>query len=201
LRNGTIDLAGGELTHSGIAFNDAWHEPGTQYFAHGVETHGAIDVPKNVSYIRNDYHLEKLKVLARGLGVAIEGSHTIIRNCVIESAGNAGIFCAGPDVLIENCEIRLRQLVEGPESYDSPLRAAIVLRDASNAVIRNNRIRVDRGGLPSDTRCILVRDGATNVVVENNTFINVEEGDWISAMDGSDVVARGNKAEHRWQPW
>jgi hypothetical protein len=201
IRNGSVVVLGGGVSDSGIEFTDAWRQPAGQYFAHGADTHGAGDVPKSVSYVRNDYHFEGLKVRARGLGIAAEGGHTVIRNCIIESAGNAGIFCAGPDVLIENCEIRLRPLVEGQNSYYSPLRAAIVLRDASNAIIRNNRIRVDRGGLPSDTRCILVRDGATNVVVENNTFINVDEGDWITTMDDAVVTSRGNKTEHRWQPW
>ena len=198
LRGGTIDLAGGKRTGDGVVFKGAWHEPAGQYFAHGEAAGSAPRVPGNVDYIRNDYRFEDLKILARGLGLAAEGSHTVIRNCIIESAGNAGIFCAGPNVLIENCEIRLRALVEGPYTYQKPLRAAIVLRDASNAIVRNCRIRVDQGGLPSDTRCILVRDGATNVVVENNTFVNVDERDGVTTMEDAVVTRRGNQAVQRW---
>ena len=71
-----------------------------------------------------------------------------------------------------------------------------MLRDGTNAIIRNNRIRVDAGGLPSDTHCILVRDGATGVVIENNTFIGVD-GEFVTAMEGAEVDSRGNTSPRR----
>ena len=166
----------------------------------GNDTKSGLRAPKAVAYVKNEYLLEKIKVLSRGVSIAVEGGYNVVRNCIIESAGNAAIFAAGPNVLIENCDIRLHPLVEGQDHYDTPLRAAIVLRDGTNAVIRNNRIRVDKGGLPSDTHCILIRDGATNVLIENNTFINVE-GETVTAMEGSQIASRGNVTENRTRPW
>lgn len=201
VRNGTLDLSDDDRGDSGVTLLDGWTSPERMTLPHGGNLRELGAPPENVDYQRNDYRLETLKVLSNGVGVAIEGSHNVIRDCVVESAGNVAVFSAGPDNLIENCEIRLRPLARGPDALDSPLRGAIVLRDGSNTVIRNCRIRVDRGGLPSDTHCILVRDGATNVSVEDCTFINVEEKDWITAMEGANVASRGNRFERRWQPW
>jgi hypothetical protein len=201
LRNGTIDLSDDERGDEGVCLVDAWTRPTIMTLARGGESRELHAPPDQVDYRRNEYLVEKLRVLSNGLGVALEGSHNALRDCVVESSGNVAVFCAGPDNLIENCDIRLRALKRSPESEGSPLRGAIVLRDGSNTVIRNCRIRVDKGGLPSDTRCIRVRDGATNVTVEDCTFINVEPDDWITAMDGAEVTSRGNRTEHRWQPW
>lgn len=201
LRDGTLDLSDDDRGDSGVLLVDAWARPAVMTLARGGDGPHYAKAPTDPSYQRNDYRVERLKVLSNGIGVALEGSHNVVRDCVIESAGNVAVFSAGPDNLIENCEIRLRPLVRGPDSYNSPMRGAIVLRDGSNTVIRNCRIRVDPGGLPSDTHCILVRDGATNVSVEGCTFIDVEEKDWITAMEGANVASRGNRFERRWQPW
>ncbi len=197
VRNGTLDLSDDDRGDNGITLVDGWSRPARMTLAHGANSRELGAPPEKVAYQRNDYRLEKLKVLSNGVGVALEGSHNVIRDCVIESAGNVAVFSAGPDNLIENCEIRLRPLARGPDAYNSPLRGAIVLRDGSNTVIRNCRIRVDTGGEPSDTHCILVRDGATGVSVEDCTFINVEEKDWITAMEGASVTSRGNRFERR----
>lgn len=201
LRNGRISLGGGNLAGGGVELTDAWHGAAGRYLAKGQAVIGNLEAPNGVAYADNDYLLEDLRIQAAGLGVALEGRRSVIRRCHIDSAGNAGIFCAGPDTLIEDCDIRLRALEAGPYSFHSPLRAAIVLRDGGNAVIRNCRIRVDRGGLPADTHCILVRDGASGVTVENCTFVNVDPDDWITTMEGARVSSRGNKSERHWQAW
>jgi hypothetical protein len=201
VRNGTLDLSDDDRGDSGVTLIDGWTSPGRMTLPHGANSRELGAPPENVAYLRNDYRLEKLKVLSNGVGIALEGSHNVIRDCVVESAGNVSVFSAGPDNLIENCEIRLRPLAPGPDAGNSPLRGAIVLRDGSNTVIRNCRIRVDPGGLPSESHCILVRDGATNVSVEDCTFVNVEEKDWITAMEGASVASRGNRFERRRQAW
>lgn len=198
VRNGTIDLSDDSRGDDGVTLVDAWTDPGVMTLARGEDGAGYAMAPKDPAYQRNEYRLEKLKVLSNGVGVALEGSQNALRDCVVESSGNVAVFSAGPDNLIENCEIRLRPLERSPTSENSPLRGAIVLRDGSNTVIRNCRIRVDKGGLPSRTHCILARDGATNVVVENCTFVNVDEADWITSMEGARVESRGNKSERRW---
>jgi hypothetical protein len=187
VRNGTIDLARGEGTLVAVEFAEQWHDTQwrTTARAANVTTPYYRRVPEGVTYTRNDYRFEQLKVLAKSIALSVEGSHTVIRDCVIESAGVAAIFIAGPNVVIENCEIRLRPLAkDAQEGTSNPMRAAIFLRDASGAVIRNNRIRVDEGGEPSQTHCIVVRDGASDVVIEGNTFINVK-GEPVTLLDGS----------------
>lgn len=195
--NGTIDLARGENTRDALTLLNRWYSPGAMTGKRPDDACGARACPPvSQSYVRNDYRLERLKVFSNEIGIAAEGTHTVIRDCVIEASGNAAIFIAGPNATIENCEIRLRNLVRGAYAYGRPTRAAIVLRDGSNAVIRNNRIRVDYGGWESDTHCILVRDGARDVLVEGNTFINVR-GEPVTLMEGAEAVVRNNKADQK----
>lgn len=205
LRNGVIDLARGEHTLTGIQFVNEWGSPAAQTVERPIKrvrqqgVVGDIEV-ENITYERNDYLFERLKVLTNGLSMAVEGSHTVIRNCVIESSGNAAIFIAGPNVTIESCEIRLRKSRKWG-SYSNP-RAAIVLRDGSNAIIRNNRIRTDYGGdgKETETHCILVRDGAKNVLIEGNTFINVK-GEPVTLTESAQAIMRDNKQEEHWLPF
>lgn len=186
LCNGTIDLAGGEGTGSAIDFVDIWHGKNKLISGRPQNTRG---IPLVVKYIKNNYNFRQLKILANKTAITVEGTHTIIRDCVVESADFAAIFIAGDHVLIENCEIRLKK----PQSDLRSERAAIVLRDGSHAVIRNNRIRVDYVvGENEKTHCILVRDGATNVLIENNIFINIK-GDPVTLTEESQAIVRNNK--------
>jgi RHS repeat-associated protein len=188
LRNGTVDFARGKWTKEAIHFVTKWRGPREQTVGRPIDSSdGAI------RYERNNYRFENLRVLAKQAAIVVEGSHTVIRNCVIESSANAAIFVAGDHVIIENCEIRLRKSGRGTVP-----KAAIVLRDGSHAVIRNNTIRIDYGRDAEDqTHCILVRDGATDVVVEGNTFVNVK-GKPVTLTEGSTATVRGNHTEKRW---
>lgn len=187
VRNGAIDLARGTDTGGGMSFSDQWH-------AHNLLTAGRPrDLQGNVldmvDYPRNDYRFEDLRILANDVALSVEGSHTVIRHCVIESADKAAIFIAGDNVVIENCEIRLRKSWRG--RIGQP-RAAIVLRDGANAIIRDNRIRVDHDEKGQDElHCILVRDGAQNVLIEGNTFIGVK-GDPVTLTEGAGATVRHN---------
>ena len=194
--NGVIDYARGDHTGRAVGFWHHWDETDICFKGRGGRDGNP---PADIVYVRNDYRFEDLKILANEAALVVEGSHTVIRNCVIESAGTAAIFIAGPNVTIENCEIRLKNLVEGTYACNTPTRGAIVLRDGSGAVIRNNRIRVDYGGWPSETHCILLRDGAKDVLVEGNTFINVD-GEPVTLTEGSQAVVRDNKRERRLWP-
>jgi hypothetical protein len=194
LRNGTIDLARGERTGTAVKFTSEWREPAALTGARGVKDCGKWCSPPGVRYEKNEYRFESLEILAHELALAAEGTHTVIRNCVIESAGNAAVFVAGSNLIVENCEIRLRDLARGTHARGRPTRAAIVLRDGSNAIIRNNRIRLDYGGWESDTHCILVRDGARGVVVEDNVFVNVR-GEPVHLAEGGEASVRNNRSE------
>jgi hypothetical protein len=195
LCNGTIDLTGGERTGIGCYLRDAWGG------AHFTNPYGDLR-PRRASpdnYTRNEYLLENLKIYTLDIGVLLEGSHNVIRNCVIHASGQAAIACAGPHLTIENCEIWLKPS-SGEQHVSKKLpRAAIHLRDGSNAIIRNNVIRISEaeGDKPS---AILIRDGAGDVLIENNTFVNVA-GEPIVLGDNSQALIRHNKTEARWTLW
>lgn len=189
IKNGTVDLARGEFTGGAIDFSNRWG--GQNQRTDGRPILGMESNPE-VDYIKNEYTFEQMKILAHSIALAVEGTHTIIRNCVVESADLAAIFIAGDHALIENCEIRLRK----PRRKRWEPRAAIVLRDGSNATIRNNVIRVD-GGSDSESYGILVRDGALEVIIDNNTFVNTRENS-IHLADGSTAIVRDNKFEKHW---
>jgi len=191
LRNGTIDLTHGNHFGNAIDFVEFWRGRNKRNIGRPDDGGGKL---LSVKYKENNYRFEDLKVFSNDVALTAEGTNTIIRNCIIESSDMAVVFLAGNNVLIENCEIRLKK----PQNRSSYPRAAIVLRDGSHSVIRNNRIRVDYGdGDESKTYCILVRDGATNVLIENNTFVNVK-GDTVTATDGSDVILRKNTSDTVW---
>lgn len=189
LRHGTIDMARGELTGIGINFASRWYEQ-------NLLTEGRPTVRGSaaaIDYERSEYRFENLRVLANDVAMVAEGTHTVIRNCVIESSDKAAIFIAGDHVTIEDCEIRLRK--PWRENRHEP-RAAIVLRDGAGAIIRNNRIRIDEDDSGSEPHCILVRDGARDVLVEGNTFINVK-GDPVTLTEGAQATVRENRFEKR----
>ena len=189
LHNGTIDLARGWDTGDAIDFYNFWHGQRRRTVGRPDENDGKMI---EVVYERNNYRFERLKVLAHGVALTAEGSHTVIRDCIIESSDLAAIFIAGNNTLIENCEIRLRK---SRLRFSGP-RAAIVLRDGSHAIIRNNVVRVD-GGDDGEVYGILIRDAASNIVIENNTFINTRENA-INLTDDSTAVIKNNKYEKKW---
>jgi hypothetical protein len=45
--------------------------------------------------------------------------------------------------------------------------------------------------------CILVRDGAKDVLVEGNTFINIK-GEPVTLTEGAQAIVRDNKFEKSW---
>ena len=195
IRNGTIDLTGGERTGVGCYLWDAWNAG--WFNLPDKATRPRQATPDN--YIRNEYLLDNLKIYTLGIGALLEGSHNVIRNCIVHSQGQAAIVGAGPDLTIENCEIWLKPSAgEHHVRADMP-RAAIHLRDGSRAVIRNNVIRLSEsdGNTPP---AILIRDGASDVLIENNTFVNAS-GDPVVLADNSSAIVRDNKIAQRWVPW
>lgn len=188
IRNGIVDLARGEDTGSGITLSNMWRDSIYRTFGRPVDMEA-----KEKYYKKNNFRLKDLHVLAKMVAVEVEGNFTIIKNCTIESEDVAAIFSAGSNVLIEGCNIRLRRTAR----KNGVPRAAIVLRDGFNAIIRNNTIRVDHKRNEDTTYGILVRDGATNVLIENNVFVNAGANP-VMLAEGARATMRGNKAESTW---
>jgi hypothetical protein len=55
---------------------------------------------------------------------------------------------------------------------------------------------VRKAGSDAETHSILIRAGATDGLVEGNTFINV--GEPVTLAEGSTATVRGNRTEKRW---
>ncbi len=190
IRNGAVDLARGTQTGPGIVLSDEWG---------WLLTKTPRSYP--VRYERNEYLLENLKIYANHVAVLLEGTHNTLRHCVIESSGQAAVFIAGPHVTIEHCEIRLRVAKADYIKAGEP-RAAIVLRDGTGAIIRHNTIRVDSAGdeyAKTESHGVYIRDGAQDVLIEGNTFINAPR-DPVTLLEGAGAIRRDNKQVKRAWP-
>jgi hypothetical protein len=195
LRNGTIDLTSGERTAIGVELMDAWGKGGfSNRFGYPRPPRAIPD-----TYIRNEYLLDNLKIYTLDIGVLLEGTHNVIRNCVIHAQGQTAIAGAGPNLTIENCEIWLKPSAGEHHVDKRAPRAAIHLRDGSRAVIRNNVIRLSPTEDDSPS-AILIRDGARDVLIENNTFVNVK-GEPVVLAENSQAIVRDNKMQQRRVPW
>ncbi len=184
IRNGVIDLSA-EHTNAGVEHLGAWilydaSEPVPTYF-------------KN--FERTEYVLENLRIKTSRVGVKLAGTGTVIRNCTIESAGAAAIILAGPDARILNNHIVLEHKLFG-ESTPGPT-AAIVLRQASGAIISGNTISVRGGG--SDRHAIYLRDGSKDVRVSDNVFVDVEPA--VTLREGSVAQVSNNQFRRTQRRW
>jgi hypothetical protein len=156
-----------------------------------------------VIYDKTRYVLENLLIRTKGIAIQLEGDGNIIRNCIIESEGNAAIVIAGPNAIIENNRIILRdRLIPSEVNIGSDdlgvlktilpsrarPRAAIVLRQASGARIIGNTIEVESA---SDKRhAVHVRDESKDVLMQGNRIV----GPAVPAFAelGSVVIERDN---------
>lgn len=68
-------------------------------------------------------------------------------------------------------------------------RAAIILRQASGAIISGNHITVE--GASPTRHSIYVRDGGKNIRIENNTFMGTSN--LVTLLDNSVVQLKNNK--------
>jgi hypothetical protein len=201
IKNGTIDLRG---IGTGIDLINRWSMT-------------KIDqaIPDDlIGYEKSRFVLENLLIKTDNVGIQLEGDGNIIRNCVIESAGDAAIMMAGPNGRITNNKIVFtnpliptwhtssrsddigRLLWELPQARKQ-VRAAIVLHQATGTLISDNQITVEGG---SKTRhSIYLRDQSKNVLIENNTFTDAESP--VTLQDGSTAQLKNNKMEQRKKSW
>lgn len=167
---------------------------------------GAADYPppdSKVSYEKTQYVLENLVIRTKGIAIQLEGDGNIIRNCIIESEGNAAIVIAGPNAIIENNKIilhdRLIPSEAEPDLNDigslkkilasrARSRAAIVLRQSSGTKIVGNTIEVEAAS--NQRRAIYVRDESKDVLVQGNHIFGPAQPAFVE--HGSVVIERDN---------
>ena len=197
IRNGVIDLRG---LGAGVNSIGKWR-------MYDIDE----AIPDGLTgYERTGIVLENLLIKTDNVGIILEGDGNVIRDCIIESSGNAAIMMAGPNGRIENNTILLKDPFiptwlandssKGPISitmnlsrYRKMPRAAIVLHQASGAVISGNRIEVE--GRSATRHNIYLADGSKDVRIEGNTIVGFD--DPVTLLKGSTAEMKDNIFENR----
>jgi hypothetical protein len=177
VRNGTIDLRS-KGTGAGVRLIKWWSLDNLDE-----------SVPRRVEkYEPTQFILENLLIKTSSVGIQLEGDGNIVRNCKIESSGNAAIIMAGPNSQIVNNDIILKEPFmptelanEGDWLFLLPrladarkrTRAVIALRQGSGSVISGNKIEIE--GASPTRHAIFIRDGSEAVRVEDNIFIGTDK--------------------------
>jgi hypothetical protein len=131
--------------------------------------HGQYEYEKFRSIYRKvEYRFENLTINARNAAAVLAGDGIIIRNCTIEVDSRNALVIYGANAIIENNRIVLHRTKSdsSERSRSAEQSSAIYLRNADNALVRENSIVVDTD---DDTPMILSVD-SKNVHVERNRF-------------------------------
>jgi len=193
IRNGVL-MFNVDTSGQPLVFSNQWSGDAELPFRRGEQPYGG-PVPQITDYPANNYLLDGLRINGRYSGPFLEGAGSVVRNCIIETDGLFGLGIAGPNALIENCDIVLRKSRDVfIAKRELILRSAIVLRDGHGAIIRNNRIRIEASELPYVSKSILIHDGAKGIRVEGNTIVTAQP-DSIALIDGAEVEMLGNRFE------
>lgn len=90
------------------------------------------------------FTVDSLNIKAGGRGVIMTGAKNILRNSTIEVDSDTAVYLYGPGTVVEGNTFIIHQNPKYP--YPAKLPAALKLRDADGAIIRNNRFII-KGGL------------------------------------------------------
>lgn len=125
------------------------------------------ELPSKVSqYPARRIILERLKIQVPRYGIVVQGSGTVIRDCVIETDGHNAIYLFGPDSVIENNLIIVNGV--GPKLMaDAPIR----LHHGDNTIIRNNKI-IYKGESSSHGITLI---SSKNVEIDNNELSGIDK--------------------------
>jgi Right handed beta helix region len=124
---------------------------------------------KEPIYNASDYSVEHMTIKAGWRGVVMGGANNILRDSTIEVDGQTAIFMYGPGSIIENNTIIIHGQGDA-KSFD----AAIKLRDAHGAIVRNNRIIYKGGWFGKAPAAVNLLD-STDVKIEGNTIEKFEK--------------------------
>ena len=136
------------------------------------------------------YTLDSLKITSGGRGVIMSGAHNTLKNSTIEVDSATAAYLYGPDVVVEGNTFIVRQPVGEPIATSAILK----LRDADNAVIRNNRF-IFKAGLfgKAQAEAAINLLASKNVTIENNTIEGVKT--LVRKDDETTLVERGNQSK------
>ena len=120
----------------------------------------------------------------------MSGAHNTLKNSTIEVDSATAVYLYGPDVVVEGNTFIVRQPVGEPIATSAILK----LRDADNAVIRNNRF-IFKAGLfgKAQAEAAINLLASKNVTIENNTIEGVKT--LVRKDDETTLVERGNQSK------
>ena len=176
VRNGRIRVPGKGYPNRGIYLRSQ----NTQQMVKGepctLSTPGCEDLAASKTdakrgpvYQATGYVIDTVDIRAGWRGVQMGGGGNILRNSVIEVDSSTAVVLFGPGAIIENNTI----IVHGKGEHGG-FDAALKLRDAHGAIIRNNKF-IYRRGLFSGARTAINLLDSRDVLIEGNTFDGFEQ--------------------------
>jgi len=171
IRNGRIEVPG--KSRSNVAISLRWQY--TPFAVLGkrclLEDPKCQDIPASQTdgkrapdYERGGYLIDNVNIRAGWRGVQMGGSGNILRTSVIEVDSSTAAVFFGPGAIVENNTI----IIHGKGEHGD-FDAALKLRDAHGAVVRNNTF-IYRGGLFSSAPAAINLLDSRDVLIEANTF-------------------------------
>lgn len=135
------------------------------------------------------YTVENLRIHSGGRGVILSGIGNVLRNSVIEVDSPVAVLIYGPGAVIEgNTFIISRPLGQA----EGPTEAALKLRDAHGAVIRNNTFLV-KGLFAAKAEVAINLLESRDVVIEGNTVKGARS--LVRKDAASSTIERGNTTD------
>jgi hypothetical protein len=133
--------------------------------------------------------LENLHIESGGRGVVMAGDGNVLRHNTIEVESSTAIVVYGPNAVIEDNTF----IVHPRRDDQSDTTAALKLRDAHGAVIRNNRIVIKTGLFADKAEAAINLIESRNVTIENNV---VEGAKALVRKDAATTTQeRGNRLQ------
>lgn len=171
IRNGHIEVPG--KSSANVAISLRWQY--TPFAVMGkrclLEDPTCQDIPASQTddkrapdYEPGGYLIDNVNVRAGWRGVQMGGGGNILRNSVVAVDSSTAAVLFGPGAIVENNTI----IIHGKGEHGD-FDAALKLRDAHGAVVRNNAF-VYRGGLFSNAPAAINLLDSRDVLIEGNTF-------------------------------
>jgi hypothetical protein len=135
-----------------------------------------------------NYLLDALKIQSGGRGVILAGDGNTLRNSTVDVDGAVAAYFYGPNAVIEGNTFIVHRTAD---EYIPATSAILKLRDADNAIIRNNRFIFKGGSFSRDqAEAAINLLTSKNVRIENNSIEGVKA--FVRKDDATTTLERGN---------
>lgn len=176
VRNGYIEAPGNSEANRGMTLRPDWLSTKAGKGFCPLERVSCQDIPASATqggpplgYAKTDYLIEDITIHAGWRGVDMGGAGNILRDSIIEVDGRVAVFQFGPGAVIENTTFIIHGKGDG-----KPFDAALKLRDAHGAIVRNNTFIFEGSIFASAPAAINLLD-SKDVLIEGNTFKGFEQ--------------------------